>query len=63
MTAVIARIALRYAAAALVTRGLLSPDDGNTLMNDPDVLMLLGAGLGAISEGWYWLAHKFGWSK
>jgi hypothetical protein len=63
MTSVLARIGLRYAAAALITRGLLSPDDGATIMNDPDVQLVVGAGLGVLSEGWYWLAHRFGWAK
>jgi hypothetical protein len=67
MTAVIVRIALRYFAGILVARGLLSADDGGTFSADPDIQMLVetGAGLaiGAITEGWYWAARKFGWSK
>lgn len=67
MTAVIVRIALRYLAGILVARGLLSADDGGTFSADPDIQMLVetGAGLaiGAATEGWYWMAHKFGWSK
>lgn len=67
MTAVIIRIGLRYGAGYLVARGLLSAEDGGTFSADPDIQMLVetGAGiaLGAVSEGWYWLAHKFGWAK
>jgi len=67
MTAVIVRIALRYFAGILVARGLLSADDGGTFSADPDIQMLVetGAGLaiGAATEGWYWMARKFGWSK
>jgi hypothetical protein len=63
MTAVIIRIALRYGAAYLVARGFLSADDGATLATDPDVQMLVGAGLGAVAEGWWMLARKFGWER
>ncbi|TPN03796.1 hypothetical protein FJ973_29575 [Mesorhizobium sp. B2-1-3] len=67
MTAVIVRIALRYFAGILVARGLLSADDGGTFSADPDIQMLVetaaGLAIGAITEGWYWLAHRFGWAK
>ncbi len=63
MTAVIARIFLRYAAAALVTRGLLGPDTADQILTDPDVEIAIGAALGAISEGWLYLARKFGWQQ
>jgi len=62
MTAVLARIALRYAAAALITRGLLSADDGVTVMNDPDLQLLVGAGLAAVAEGWRIVAKRMGWA-
>jgi hypothetical protein len=62
MTAVLARIALRYAAAVLITRGLLSADDGVTVMNDPDLQILVGMALGAISEGWMIVAKRMGWA-
>jgi hypothetical protein len=63
MTSVIIRIGLRYGAAFLVARGLLSPDDGATLATDPDVQLVAGMAAGAVAEGWYFLARKFGWSK
>ena len=63
MTSVIIRIGLRYGAAFLVARGLLAPDDAATLATDPDVQLLIGTGLGAVAEAWYFLARKFGWSK
>jgi hypothetical protein len=67
MTGVIVRIALRYFAGVLVARGLLSADDGGMLSADPDVQMLIetGAGfvIGAVVEGWYWLAAKYGWKR
>lgn len=61
------RIALRYGAGILVTRGLLGESDGNMLASDPQVAAALevaaGAVLGAISEGWYMLARRLGWAK
>lgn len=63
MTAVIARIALRYAAGALIAKGVLDPGTGDTIINDPDLQILAGAGIGVISEGWYVIARKLGWAK
>lgn len=63
MTSVIIRIALRYGAGYLVLKGLLSPEDASTLATDQDVQMVVGMAAGAIAEGWYFLARKFGWSK
>lgn len=63
MTSVIVRIALRYGAGYLVLKGLLSAEDGTNFATDPDIQMLVGAGLGVVAEGWYWAARKFGWSK
>jgi hypothetical protein len=62
MTAVLARIALRYTAAALITRGLLSPDDGATIMSDPDLQLVVGTGLAAVAEGWRIVAKRMGWA-
>lgn len=55
------RILLRYAAMALVTRGLISDEAGATLATDPDVQLAVGALIGFATEGWYWLAKRFGW--
>lgn len=67
MTPVLTRILLRYASGILVARGLLGADDGSIFASDPDVAALvetgLGLALGAATEGWYYLARKFGWSK
>ncbi|MBW9054867.1 hypothetical protein [Rhizobium mesosinicum] len=67
MTLVFIRILLRYLAAILVTRGLIAPDLGEMISRDPDVAMTLqvasGALIAAVAEGWYFLAHKFGWAK
>lgn len=61
MTAVIARILLRYAAAALVTAGYLDADLGNQLGADPDMIMLAGFALGAGVEMAYAAAKRLGW--
>lgn len=62
MVAVIARIALRYAAAALVTAGLLDADLGNQIGADPDLIMLVGLALGAGVEMAYAVAKKMRWA-
>jgi hypothetical protein len=64
MIPVITRIALRYLAAMLVTRGLLGADDAAMLSGDPDLQMLIETGIGfaimAGTEGWHWLSARFG---
>ena len=66
MTAVIVRIALRYLAAYLVAKGVLDQALGDTLAMDPDfaaaLTVVVGFLIGAATEGWYWLAKKFGWT-
>lgn len=66
MNAAIARILLRYLAGILVTKGLLAPDVGSGLAVDPDVLNIIttivGFGVMAVTESWYWFAKRFGWS-
>lgn len=62
MTAVIARIALRYLAAALVTAGYLDADLGNQVGADPDLIMLVGLALGAGVEMAYAAAKRLGWA-
>lgn len=67
MTLVLVRILLRYLAAILVTKGLIAPDLGEMISRDPDIAMAAqvasGALIAAIAEGWYYLAHRFGWAK
>ncbi|TAA49295.1 hypothetical protein [Shinella sp. JR1-6] len=62
MTAVIARIALRYLAAALVTAGYLDADLGNQIGADSDLIMLVGLALGAGVEMAYAAAKRLGWA-
>lgn len=67
MIAVFVRIALRYGAGALVLKGLLAPEVGVELAEDPDVQMAIQVVAGfvaaAASEAWYYLARRFGWAK
>ncbi|MCA0338248.1 MAG: hypothetical protein LCH99_00770 [Proteobacteria bacterium] len=62
MAAVIARIALRYLAASLVTAGYLDADLGNQIGADPDLIMLVGLALGAGVEMAYAAAKRLGWA-
>jgi hypothetical protein len=62
MTAVLARIGLRYLAATLVTAGYLDADLGNQIGADPDLIMLVGLALGAGVEMAYAVAKKMRWS-
>lgn len=62
MSSVIARIVLRYAAAALVTMGLLDSEIGYQIGADPDLLMLLGMAIGVAVEMAYAAAKKLGWA-
>lgn len=65
MTAVLIRIGLRWLAGALVTYGWLAPDDVG-IIADPELVSYLSMGvgmaLGAVAEGWYYVARRFGWS-
>lgn len=67
MTGILIRILLRYAAGALVAKGLLSPEDGTAFAGDQEIMQLLevaaGIGIGAATELWYAAARKFGWAK
>lgn len=62
---VMIRILLRYAAAALVAKGLLSPGLGDMLSVDPDisaVVEILVGGMAAIvAELSYAVAKRLGW--
>lgn len=67
MSAVAIRIMLRYGAGVLVAKGLLAPEAGLTLADDPDIQVVLQVGVGLVagvaSECWYVLARRLGWAK
>lgn len=52
------RIVIRYGVGALVGMEM-----GDILAGDPDVIEVTLLGIGLATEGWYWLARKYGWSK
>lgn len=55
------RIALRYIAGYLVFRGLIPQELADAVLNDPEVVVLIGLAIGFLVEGAYALARKFGW--
>lgn len=57
------RIALRYVAGYLVIKGLLPADLAEMIANDPEIVALIGLGIGAAVEGAYALARRFGWAR
>lgn len=61
MQALIARIVLRYLAGIFVGWGLLGAEAGYQIGNEPDLAILLGIGLGSITEAAYLVARKRGW--
>ena len=67
MSAVMIRIVLRYGAGLLVAMGLLAPETGPAIADDPDIQMLLEVGVGlaagVLSETWYLLARRLGWAR
>lgn len=60
MPQLIARIVLRYVAGIFVGWGLLSPETGYQIANDPDLAILLGMGIAAITETVYLVARRRG---
>lgn len=62
MTAVWTRIIARYLSGALVSYGVIPHEVGADLAMDPDVALVLGAIIGAATEGLYALAKRWGWT-
>jgi tetrahydromethanopterin S-methyltransferase subunit E len=62
MNAVIVRIVARYLSGALVSYGVIPQEVGADLAMDPDVALVLGAVIGAVTEGVYAFAKKRGWA-
>jgi hypothetical protein len=64
MTVVI-RIALRYFAMLLVTKGWLNAQDASSLQGDTELIGLIEAGVGVIIalcvEVWTVVARRMGW--
>ena len=62
MTAVFARILLRYLASALVTAGYLDADLGRQIGADPDILVIVGGVIGLGVEMAYAVAKRMRWA-
>lgn len=62
MAAIFARIIARYLSGALVAYGLIPHEVGQELAMDPDLALLIGAGVGAVTEGAYAFARARGWT-
>lgn len=60
MNAPIARIIARYVSSALMTYGLATPEELAIL--NPDIIAIVGAVIGAITEGAYTYAKRKGWT-
>lgn len=62
----IIRIFLRYATFPLLYFGLITEPEASDIIADPEIIQWVSMGLGVVapvvSEGWYWLASKFGWN-
>jgi hypothetical protein len=54
------RIGLRIFGGFAMGRGYLDDGTATMLYSDPEII---GAVCLAVSEGWYFLAKKFGWVK
>lgn len=62
MSAILARIAARYLAGALVAYGLIPHEVGQEIAMDPDIAIALGAAISIVTEAVYAFAKKKGWA-
>lgn len=61
LTGATVRILLRYYAGYLVAQGFIDDETGRFLATDPDIELMVGAAVSAITEGYYTLAKRYGW--
>jgi len=57
-----ARIVIRYGVGAMITYGLVTQEMGDTLISDPDIIIVGSALIGLFVEGWYARARRVGGS-
>ena len=60
MTAVLIRIALRYLSGFLIAKGWLGVE--YDLSADPELVLLIGVAIAAVTEAAYALAKRLGWT-
>jgi hypothetical protein len=63
MTPVFVRIFLRYLAGYLLLKGFVPQGMADQIASDPDLAAALGVTVMVGVEGFYFMAHKFGWAK
>lgn len=61
MNPAVVRISLRYIAGYLVFKSILPQDIADMIAQDPELAAAIGVAIGAIVEGAYGLAKKWGW--
>lgn len=63
----IIRILLRYLTMPLLYFGLITENEASHIIAEPEIVQWVSLGLGmiapVISEGWWWLARRFGWNR
>ena len=58
----LARILIRYGVGAAIAAGWVSRESGESLIGNPDVVVIVAALIGAAVEGAYALAKRKGWA-
>lgn len=58
----IVRNVLRIGAGAALHSWAVAKEDLDAIFNDPAMDLFIGACLLGLTEGWYYLAKRFGWS-
>lgn len=65
MMEVFIRLLMRYIAGSLLAKGLIDAAMAHQLATDQEVIaalqIIIAFAFGAVAEGWYYLAKKFGW--
>lgn len=61
MNPAVLRIVLRYLAGYLVLKGIVPQDIADMIAQDPELAAAIGIAIGALVEGAYGLAKKWGW--
>lgn len=56
------RILARIGAGFLIGAGYMTQGTADSVFSDPAFDMAIGAVIIAATEGWYWLAKRFGWA-
>jgi len=57
----IIRILCRVLAGFLIGAGYMTESSADAIFSDPAFDMAIGVILWAVTEGFYWMARRFGW--